>query len=292
MSQSPDKTEFLEKIKRITSQLAGKQVKIGDYLFHYYDKSAFMTINQLAAEAGASETTIMRFVVSLGYSGYSEFLSDLQKIVMQELTSGRSRDHAINSEGGEDLFHQVLQKEKENISDAITKTTNDEFKALVDIILRSQRIWVLGTRASACLAHYLSFQLGKIRQQVFPPVTHGGTASFDCIKEANTSDLLIAIAFPRYPRETFDLVNFALVRKMRVAGITDRVASPLTKLCNPCLFVPVELLNFVDLFSAQLAWLAALVSTVADRDKSKTVSLLEGFEEYAKQVKLFLGSQT
>jgi len=290
MGKKLDKSIFLENIKRVSSELTGKQVEIGDYLFRHYDKSAFLTINQLAAEVLVSETTVMRFVVSLGYSGYTDFQSDLQKILMHELTATKSKKQTIGSGLKNDVLTQTLQKETENISEALNKISLDEFKSMVNIILGSEKIWIVATRASACLAHYLSFQLGKIRHQVFAPITHGGTASLDRLRAGEAKDLLIAIAFPRYPRETFDIIDFAMKRKMRVAGITDRIGSPLAKLCTPCFFIPIELLNFIDLFSAQIASLAALVSAVADADKTKTNTSLNEFEDFAKQVKLFLGS--
>lgn len=290
MEETLDKTLFLNNIKKITSQLSGKQIEIGDYVLNHYDKSAFLTINQLAAQVGVSETTVMRFVVSLGYSGYSGFQRNLQKIIMQELTSANSKKQSIDSKTKNGVFSLTFEKEIANIREALSKVSRDDFNAVANLILSSKRIWVVGTRASACLASYLSFQLGKIRDQVLTPITHGGTSSLDRLRAGMSQDLLIAIAFPRYPRETFDVIDFALQNKMRVAGITDRVISPLTKLCNPCLLIPFELLNVTDLFSAQIASLAALVSAVADSDRVKTNSRLDEFEDFARQVKLFLGT--
>ncbi|MCR5721843.1 MAG: N-acetylmannosamine kinase, partial [Lachnospiraceae bacterium] len=39
----------------------------------YYDLAVFMTAAEIAEAVGVSESTVVRFAVSVGYSGFPEF---------------------------------------------------------------------------------------------------------------------------------------------------------------------------------------------------------------------------
>jgi DNA-binding MurR/RpiR family transcriptional regulator len=280
------KIAFLKNIKENSADLSGKQVKIADYILRHYDKAAFMTAARLASEVGVSESTVIRFAISLGYKGYPEFQGYLQKIIVEQLTSTERLELSIHSEAKDDLLSQTFLKEANNIKEAYKNVSPDDFRSMVDLILESKKIFVTGIRASTCLAQYFAFQLGRIRENALG-ITFGGRESWDLIRGGGAEDLLIAIAFPRYPRETIELVDFALHLKMRVAGITDRMASPIARRCRPTLLVPFELVTFVDLYSAPLTIMAALTAEVAIRAESKSFACLERFEDFVKQSKIF-----
>ena len=56
-------------------QFSKGQKKIARYIFENYDKAAFMTASKLGREVGASESTVVRFALEVGFAGYPQFLS-------------------------------------------------------------------------------------------------------------------------------------------------------------------------------------------------------------------------
>ncbi len=56
------------------------------YVLDNREKVAFQTVRQLAASAKISETTIMRFVAHLGFTGYSDFLNQVRDFLAAKLT--------------------------------------------------------------------------------------------------------------------------------------------------------------------------------------------------------------
>ena len=51
---------------------------VAGFISENYDESAFMTLEQLAAAAGVSTTTVVRFAKDLGFPGYSEMQNALR----------------------------------------------------------------------------------------------------------------------------------------------------------------------------------------------------------------------
>ena len=59
-----------EKINSEYYQLTSAEKKVADYAVIHQQKTQFMSISELAEEAGVAEATISRFCKRLGYKGY------------------------------------------------------------------------------------------------------------------------------------------------------------------------------------------------------------------------------
>ena len=70
---------FDAKISAAYSGLTYSQRKVANYVQEKYEDVAFETLEKLAAKAGVSTTTVIRFSRALGYSGYSEMQEDIKK---------------------------------------------------------------------------------------------------------------------------------------------------------------------------------------------------------------------
>ncbi len=54
------------------------QRRIAQYIMDEYDKAAFMTAAKLGERVGVSESTVVRFAVSLGFDGYPAMQKAMQ----------------------------------------------------------------------------------------------------------------------------------------------------------------------------------------------------------------------
>lgn len=286
MKSVTNKIGFLDQMKENSLDLTEKQVEIADYIIRHFDKAAFLTAARLASDVGVSESTVIRFAISLGYNGYPEFQEHLQRIIREELTSAERLQVSIDSEIKDDIFSRIFMQEVENMQGLFNRLPRTELRAVADAIFKANRVFVTGIRAARCLAQHFAFQLGRIHENVVE-VSSAQQETWDFIKGGTGNDLLFAIAFPRYPRETVELVDFALRLNMKVTGLTDRMASPIARRCRPILLAPVEMVTFVDLYSGPLAILSSLVAEVAFRNEKKAFAYLQKFEDFAKQMRVF-----
>ena len=115
------------------------ELEIYTYVTKYPDKVKYMRIRELASEVHVSTSTVLRFCRKLDCNGYSEF-----KLKLKE---------------------HFLQEQDVHISDDITevinfmkKTLTDEFEQkldlLTDVILKSNRIFFVGSGMSGIVAKY------------------------------------------------------------------------------------------------------------------------------------------
>jgi DNA-binding MurR/RpiR family transcriptional regulator len=95
------------------------------------------------------------------------------------------------------------------------------------------------------------------------------------------NDLLVVIAFPRYPADTVRLAGYARGRGVRTLAITDSPLSPVLAFAETALFAKASMLDFVGSLAAPAALINVIVSDVGMRTGPKAMERLEALEEAA-----------
>jgi DNA-binding MurR/RpiR family transcriptional regulator len=97
---------------------------------------------------------------------------------------------------------------------------------------------------------------------------------------------VVAFAFPRYPIAILNLLKVAAARGIPRLGFTDSTASPLSRLADPCVFLPFELLAVVDSLAAPISFLSGVMAEVVKRQPRRTAAGLQEFESFAEKFSL------
>jgi DNA-binding MurR/RpiR family transcriptional regulator len=263
-----------------------QQKVLVNFLYRNYQKVAFMSITELARETKVSEATIVRLAYLLGFDGYPTFQKAVQRIVAQELTAIGRMQLSLEQNELDHPMQRVLKTDMHNLMRLYRNVPVDEIEKIVSLILAADRIVVAGFMASAPLAQHLGYTLNRaLRNVAF--FSEDGLPLKRAIFELGRKDLLIAFAFPRYPASLINAVKRASEGKVRCVGLTDSGASPLAALTSPCVFLPGELIAFVDSAAAPLSFVSGLVAEVVKRDPRRTAKGLEEFESLAERFQLF-----
>lgn len=282
---------LLEKIRNGATRLSRKQAAVAAFLAEEHQKAAFMTAAELARHLGVSEATVIRCAVALGYDGYPALRRHLHQIVQEDLTSTELFALPLRRGGREqDWLRTVVEKEVENLTRLTKEVPGDDLDRLARQVVRAHKVIVAGFRASASLAHFLGYNLGKIHEGVVT-VTGGASGAYDHFRSFPGPAVLVAIGFPRYPREILELMDFAREERLFVAALTDSVLSPLAKRADLVIPVRAELVSFVDSYCAPQAVIAALLIQVSLKNREKTETLLGRFEAIAQRRRFFYAEE-
>ncbi len=90
---------------------------------------------------------------------------------------------------------------------------------------------------------------------------------------------MFVVAFPRYPRKTIEMMQFARKCKIKIIGISDTPKSPIISLSDQYAIIDLESVTFIDPFAHVLAFLAALIHEITFLDNEKAMDRLEKFDE-------------
>lgn len=260
------------------------QRMLARYITESYDKAAFMTASSLGEAVGVSESTVVRFAVELGYSGYPTMQKAMREMVLNRLTAVQRIEVANNRIGKQDVISNVLQMDINKMRQTAETVDRNEFRAAVDAILKAKRIYILGVRSAATLASFLGYYLNYMFRNVHVVTASGQSEMFENIVNVNADDVVIAFSFPRYSTTTAKGAMYCRSTGATVIGMTDNPNSPLGQNCDHILLVKTDIVSVVDSLVAPMSVTNALIAAVAssrEEELTKTFNSLEHiWEEY------------
>jgi len=254
------------------------QKLIASYIMEHYDKAAFMTAAKLGEEVGVSESTVVRFAIEFGYDGYPKLQKVLREVIKSKLTSAQRLEVSSSHIDTENVLKSVLQSDINKLKTTLEESDSSSFDAIVEEILKAEKIYILGVRSSAPLASFLGFYFNLIFENVRLVHTTSVSEMFEQIVNAKTGDVIIGISFPRYSKRTTKAMEFARNQGATVIAITDNASSPLAECASYSLYARSDMASFVDSLVAPLSVINALIVAIGMKRKDKIHSTLEKLE--------------
>ena len=271
--------ELLQKIDEKYPRLSKGQKKLADYIRQEYDKAAFLTAAKMGDVVGVSESTVVRFAMTLGYKGYPEFQKALEELVRTKLNSIQRMEVTYGRISQGEILASVLQSDIEKIKLTMGSVDQEAFEMSVDTILTARRIYVIGIRSCAPLASFLSYYLHLICEDVTLINSNTSIEIFEQLIRIGSEDVVIGISFPRYSMRTLKALEFASNRSAKVITLTDSIHSPINLYSSCNLIARSDMASIVDSLVAPLSVVNALVVALCMKKQKEVVSTLEMLEQ-------------
>jgi DNA-binding MurR/RpiR family transcriptional regulator len=232
-----DIRELRDAIVARHDELSPRLKQVAAYVLDHPNDMGLETLAVIAERCGAQASTIVRFAKAFGYDGASQ----MQRLFREELISTTpspsyaERVRQFNSRSGEgrsltphDLLSEfsdsniiALEHLKESIPAA-------DLERAVDLIVRAKNVYLVGLRRSFPVAAYLAYALRHIDK---PAHLVDGLAGMLVEQSSMLSkdDLLFAISFRPYAKETAEIVARARAAGAAVVAISDSRLSPVSR---------------------------------------------------------------
>ena len=260
------------------------QRQIARFLLAHYDKAAYMTAAKLGSEVSVSESTVVRFVMELGYVGYPEFQKALQDLIRTKLTSFQRMEVTNHLIGDGDVLEKVLMSDVDKIKRTLEGVSHEGFEGAVDAIVKAKNIYIIGVRSSYTLASFLNYNLRMIFDNVRLIETTSGGELFEQILHIKEGDVIIAVSFPRYSKRVINAVAYAKRAGASVVALTDSYDSPIAASDNYVLVAQSDMASFMDSLVPPMSILNALIVAVSrarEEEVSQRLHRLEAiWDEY------------
>ena len=286
-----EKDDFLSRINEHFSHLSKGQKLIASYVIDHYDQAVFMTAAEIAEAVGVSESTVVRFAVSVGYEGFPEFTRALEKWYKTKMNTVSMVGKQYGKASQSDLLNTVLRSDMEKMEDTIANLDVEAFELAVDIILKAKKVYVVGLRTCEPLAEFLSFYLNMIRPDVVLLKTTSASEMFEQMIRIDEKDCIIGISFPRYSMRTLKAMEFANDRNAKVITLTDSVHSPMNLYSSCNLLARSDMVSIVDSLVAPLSVINALVVALCLKRPKEVKENLENLETVWGNYQIYLNDE-
>ena len=127
-------SDILSLLESNAGSFSKGQRRIAQYIVEEYDKAAFMTAARLGKTVGVSESTVVRFAVSLGFDGYPGMQKAMQETVLNRLTSKQRLEVATDRMADRDIVSMVLQSDMDKLRRTDETLDREAFQNAVDFL--------------------------------------------------------------------------------------------------------------------------------------------------------------
>lgn len=230
----------LIRIRQRYAGFAQSDKKLADFLLAQPDRARHLSSQQLASEAGVSQSSVVKFAQKIGFKGFPALKLALSEALVNNPNPQSMPLH--NQIRGDDPMRLVGEKLiKENVTAMhATLDVNSEEKLLesVAMLRAARRIILTGIGASGLVARNFGWKLTKIGYNAV--VEQDMHALLSTVQAMDPNDLLLAISYSGERRE----INMASDEALRVGGkilaITGFTPNALQQRATRCLYTIAE----------------------------------------------------
>ncbi len=230
----------LLRIRTRYPMLAQSDRKLADFLLADPDRVRHLSSQQLAEEAGISQSSVVKFSQKLGFKGFPAM-----KIAISEALASGQNPHSVlvhNQILGDDPLRMVGEKLiKENIAAmhaSLDINTEEKLLASVALLRNARRVLLVGIGASGLVAKNFSWKLMKIGiNAVAEQDMHALLAT---VQAMSSEDILLAISYSGERREINLAADEALRAGAKILAVTGFTPNALQQRATLCLYTIAE----------------------------------------------------
>ncbi|ENN86529.1 hypothetical protein RHSP_08907 [Rhizobium freirei PRF 81] len=256
------------------------ELKIVRQLLSNYPAAALNTVANLAAAAGVSNPTVVRFANKLGYEGYAEFQAALLDEVQERMSSPLSMlDTRKPSLEQENFYQYFMRASIHALESSMHMLPPDDFEAAIDAAADlNLRVHCLGGRFSGFMAGLLWSHMKQLRPDT--RWINGSQADqVDHLVDFGKRDVLFVYDYRRYQNDTIRFARQAAKQGAKIVLFTDRWLSPIAQFASVTLTSTVDTVSPYDTMVPAIAQTEALIAGLTARLATQSRQRIERMEE-------------
>ena len=270
------------------AKLTKTQRMIATYILDNSSDACFMTSTEIAETLGVSESSVIRFSRSLGYSGFMAFQKSLRKNYQDKVLSISSTSTVPSQRiaqqtklnNNTDYIDRHFKITAKNLESVFVNNATELFEEAADVIITSKRKYIAASRGDTCLCNYFLLYL----KQMVPHVVMTNTAALspiDHMCNISREDCLILFSFPRYSSVDEVTAQMAYDAGAKIIVITDKPSALLAPYSTILFTVSVDSNSFFNSLIGPQFIAEALLETISHKVK--------GIEKRLKRIDKYLG---
>ncbi|HEY5893136.1 MAG TPA: MurR/RpiR family transcriptional regulator [Chthoniobacterales bacterium] len=228
--------ELIQRIAAAYDSLPKQLKSVATYIEQHRYSVMVDRVSDIAKHCNVHASAVVRFAQSFGFSGFSDMQEVFRAAYTQQAAPTQNYQQRIrNLIGGKaknasvaDVGREFIDGSRSGLDELAASFDPAGFEAAVELLLKAKTIYVVGVRRSFTSASYLVYALQHTTKHVVLVNGLGGMYR-DQVGNIAKGDLLVAITFLPYGRETQVCARIARNHHASTLVITDSQLSPLAR---------------------------------------------------------------
>ena len=196
-----------DKINTQYYELTSAEKKVADYVVIHQQQTQFMSISELAEEAGVAEATISRFCRRLGYKGYGAFKLAIANATAVVGSWSPQSGEVCPADSVEEMARKVYENDLAAMSQTRELIDPEAIRKAADLIMSAARVLCMGQGGSMILSQECAHLFSTV-QPNFTAVVDSHLQAIAAV-QLTPGDLVIYFS---YSGSTEDLVRNLRIR--------------------------------------------------------------------------------
>lgn len=217
------KTRTISALKEAIPDLSPRLKTVAKYIVDHPSDFGLDPIRETARKCGVSTYTLVRMAARMGFDSYDELREPFRHALVSAnalvdrpdwIESMRLRGDlgAVQAEAALNTM-AIVQR-------SLERQNSNEMERVVELLLEARNVYLTAVRASYALAYYFHY-VGRMALPTLQLVPRHINSAIDELNNAGEGDVMIAISFQPYSRETIEACRFAHARGVKLIMISD-----------------------------------------------------------------------
>lgn len=251
---------YQDQIRSIYAQSSPGYRRIADFILDHYQDAAFMTAAEVGRAARVDTALVVRFAQRLGYSGFPGLIAEVQEHVKQDLRTVYQPGEGDDSPA--QVFRRNVLQDRNNLDHLLQHLDEENLTAVIALVERASRIFVIGEGNASYLAEALAMRLltfGYPAHNISPEMV-GQAAIVAGLRE---TDLVIGIGMTAMNPGIAAVIREASAIGIPTVGVAPSLTHPVATAAQRVLHAPVQTAGVVPSWTAIAAVLHAVTQALA-----------------------------
>ncbi|MDO5114847.1 MAG: MurR/RpiR family transcriptional regulator [Synergistaceae bacterium] len=206
--------------------MPNKARRVAEYLLANMREASFRSIGDIADELKVSKAQLVRVAQMLGFTGYAELKSCLQKTILEQINPAALLARAVSS--NDSFPESVFKAEHANLDDTMAQLATESVDRFNNLILGANNIYCVGWGISSLVMELMQMRLTIMGCRA-TLCRRGGLSLWEQMRSVRKGDVVIVCELPSYAVEVTESVEIAHRNGAKIISMTDSAAAPVCR---------------------------------------------------------------
>ena len=220
------KKKILEKLKN--TRLTKKEKRIAEFFLDEEQRVFLMNVADIAKTIDVSDTSVIRFIKSLGFENFTDFKNSGQEDIKSRLDKTNDFIKNLDIIKKNSIEQLYIHKINEEVNKIFNSNSQKQIKKISNLIMKAKNKYIVGFKSTAGIANFFGVRLGFMLENV-STFNIDDSVVVNSIFNIKQEDILIIFDYPMYSKAAVVLAKIARENKAKILLFTDSDNAPLAE---------------------------------------------------------------
>ncbi|MER9026434.1 MurR/RpiR family transcriptional regulator [Mesorhizobium sp. M0815] len=279
------RTRIISDIKEGLPALPRRLRTVAKYVVDHPSDFGLDPIRETARKAGVSTYTLVRLAQRLGFGGYDELREPFRHALVSA-SAGVDQPEWIERLRENGRLGQIQADASMNTLAIVQRSLEcqvpEQMQRVVEMLLTACTVYLTAVRASYAMAYYLHY-VGRMALPTLQLIPRHMNSAIDELHSAGESDVMVAITFTPYSRETIEACKFARRKGVKLILISDsEIISPDFS-ADETIIVSVLSTHHFGCYAGSTALIDTLIALLVARGGEAAKARIKSYEDLRRE---------